>query len=333
LDLRDFGNLEALDCSNNKLTDMDLSNCKKLKSISCHGNQLSSTDFLKSLPNLDKVGLLGIVEPPLVDKKSIGVAVRAGFSLNILEVLNSLVKSEEITNRTLSKLLIVIEKDKEEEKALIEKLVEVIKNKNIKELKDLVKKGITDIVNKKDKQENAPLHYAVAGGDEEIVKMLLEVEGIDINTLNVRKLSALHVVVSNSKDENSKKIINLLLEGNANANIKDLGGNTPLHFVAEENNLEVFELLVKWKGDINEVNEDGWTVLHSAASGVINKKEDWNIIKFMLEKGVNIDVKTKNGLEVEDIFLKVDYSYLAHYEELIKDFLENCANQELVTKM
>ncbi len=39
----------------------------------------------------------------------------------------------------------------------------------------------------------------------------------------------------------------------------------------------------------------------------------------MLEKGADIDVKTKSGLEVEDIFLKVDYSYVAQYEELIEN--------------
>jgi len=60
LDLRDFVNIEYLDCSKNQLTSMDLSNCKNLQSISCYDNQLSSIDFLKELPNPTNINYLSI---------------------------------------------------------------------------------------------------------------------------------------------------------------------------------------------------------------------------------------------------------------------------------
>jgi len=40
LDLRDFVNLEKLNCSVNKITDLNLSSCGKLKNVDCHDNQL-----------------------------------------------------------------------------------------------------------------------------------------------------------------------------------------------------------------------------------------------------------------------------------------------------
>jgi len=40
LNLEEFINLKNLDCSDNKLTDLDLSECKKLKYLDYSNNQL-----------------------------------------------------------------------------------------------------------------------------------------------------------------------------------------------------------------------------------------------------------------------------------------------------
>ena len=47
LNLSDFINLKSLDCSENKLTFLDLSNCSRLEEIRCYGNQLTSLDTSK----------------------------------------------------------------------------------------------------------------------------------------------------------------------------------------------------------------------------------------------------------------------------------------------
>jgi hypothetical protein len=151
--------------------------------------------------------------------------------------------------------------------------------------------------------------------DENMLETLVTKENINKPNGSEDGFTVLHLATAN----NRKSLVKKLLEKGANPNVKDLDGNTPLHFAAEENNLEIFELLVTNKANINETNESGWSILHSAASGIINRREDWNIIKLMLKKGVKIDVKTKSEIEVEDIFLKVDYSYVARYEELIEE--------------
>ncbi|CAG8609368.1 1875_t:CDS:1, partial [Scutellospora calospora] len=60
LDLKDFENLEKLNCSFNKITDIDISCCYKLQELVCLNNNLISTDFLSSLPFPEKITYLNI---------------------------------------------------------------------------------------------------------------------------------------------------------------------------------------------------------------------------------------------------------------------------------
>jgi len=96
-----------------------------------------------------------------------------------------------------------------------------------------------------------------------------------------------------------------------------------IHFAAEQNNLEILKLLVNnpWreqKGDINIVNKHNWSVLHGAALGIINEKEDWEIIKWLLEKGASTDIEDSNDFSVRDVFAQKDWSYATHYDELLQ---------------
>jgi Leucine-rich repeat (LRR) protein len=47
LDLSDFVNLELLNCPNNKLTSLNLSNCPKLTHLVCKNNKIDSFDLTK----------------------------------------------------------------------------------------------------------------------------------------------------------------------------------------------------------------------------------------------------------------------------------------------
>lgn len=52
LDLRDFTNLEILECIENKLTELDISKCSKLKLINCGSNKLDKLDCSQTGENL-----------------------------------------------------------------------------------------------------------------------------------------------------------------------------------------------------------------------------------------------------------------------------------------
>jgi hypothetical protein len=60
LDLSDFTNLEKLDCSFNQLTNLDLSDCPNLTHLNCSWNKFINTDFLKTIPNKEKLKVLRI---------------------------------------------------------------------------------------------------------------------------------------------------------------------------------------------------------------------------------------------------------------------------------
>jgi len=60
LKLENFTRLEKLDCSFNQLTNLDLSDCQNLTHLNCAWNQFISTEFLKTVPNKEKLKVLRI---------------------------------------------------------------------------------------------------------------------------------------------------------------------------------------------------------------------------------------------------------------------------------
>lgn len=54
MDLSDFANLEELDCSDNQLTQIEITNCFNLKTLWCFNNQLTELN-VKGSPNLNTI--------------------------------------------------------------------------------------------------------------------------------------------------------------------------------------------------------------------------------------------------------------------------------------
>ena len=57
LKLEGFNNLERLNCSNNQLTELDLSDCPNLIDLNCANNELSNLNFLESVDKLEKFSM------------------------------------------------------------------------------------------------------------------------------------------------------------------------------------------------------------------------------------------------------------------------------------
>jgi len=53
LRLKGFTNLKKLNCSNNKLTKLNLSDCPNLVELNISNNEFSDLEFLKSVPKLE----------------------------------------------------------------------------------------------------------------------------------------------------------------------------------------------------------------------------------------------------------------------------------------
>ncbi|ROT75698.1 ankyrin repeat-containing protein [Penaeus vannamei] len=90
----------------------------------------------------------------------------------------------------------------------------------------LLEKGAK--VNAKNKDGDRPLHSAVRGGSEAVVKTLLRKDGIKIDAA-------------------------------------DGAGRTPLHLAAEKGHNRIIQMLLKNGANVNAMRNDGWSALHEAA--------------------------------------------------------------------
>ncbi len=150
-------------------------------------------------------------------------------------------------------------------------------------------------------QGYTPLHHAVQTGNINIVKLLLK-HGANINVNAGNCKRALDVAV----DVGNVEIIRLLLENGAESDFTnntgctniidaDIVGCTHLHFAAEHGYayIEVIKFLLEKGDNINVTDEDGSTPLHYVA--YMRSWEHEKLIKFMIEHGADINATNKFG--------------------------------------
>ena len=79
------------------------------------------------------------------------------------------------------------------------------------------------------------------------------------------------MIASFSRYENTKEIVNLLLEWGANVNQCDIDNATALLIAAHAGNKEVCELLLEYDADIEKTDDSGTNALWAAAGMPSNK--------------------------------------------------------------
>ena len=163
--------------------------------------------------------------------------------------------------------------------------------RNILEL--LLKEDLLDI-NQADKQGNTPLIIACIWSDASVVELLLNNPRIDVNKTNIDIDSALLILIEQEQEwSNEEKfhIYSLLLSSpGINVNQINEHGNTPLLIVCEDNNTELFELLLQNPSlDVNKASDDtGITPLICAIN-----QNNIDMILLLLKQG-NIDINKGN---------------------------------------
>ncbi|KAF5574279.1 Pfs NACHT ankyrin domain-containing protein [Fusarium pseudoanthophilum] len=137
-----------------------------------------------------------------------------------------------------------------------------------------VENGHTDIVrmmmsirsidvNSRNTHLETPLHIAARSGRQDVVKLLLQIEGVDCDPRNDRHLTPLLFAVERQDDE----VVKVLLEtGKCDANLKDVNGQTLLSRAASNGSCSMVKLLLGAKGiNINFRDDDSRTPLMCAA--------------------------------------------------------------------
>lgn len=117
-------------------------------------------------------------------------------------------------------------------------LCDHIENNNIDGVRRLIKKGID--LNKIDDFEFTPLHMAVNCGNLGIIELLI-IEGADVNKIDKDGIPPLLCI--GGGDE---QILKMLLEYGANPNIKDKNGRTALDQAYEGNMVDFVQLLLSY---------------------------------------------------------------------------------------
>jgi len=184
-----------------------------------------------------------------------------------------------------------------------------------------LEKGVP--VDAKDKQGYTALMKAASNGQEKVVNLLIEKKA-GVNAITVFGTTALmqaawnghlnivKLLVENKadihmqgaggwtalyfaalSDRGHPEVVRFLLEKGANPNIKDYMGLTLLMQAAWNGHLNIVKLLVENKADIHMQGAGGWTALYFAA---LSDREHPEIVRFLLEKGANPNIKNSMGL-------------------------------------
>ena len=141
------------------------------------------------------------------------------------------------------------------------------------------------LVNEKDDEDKTPLHVVARHGYVEILDLLLDTKNCDLVALNSFKETPLHVAAYNGNATIVQRLLDYLREVSIEMiENEDMNGNTALHCACEQGQLEVVELLVRAKANINANNFKNFTPLHlAAASGHVQ------VAEHLIQEEVSID--------------------------------------------
>ena len=196
--------------------------------------------------------------------------------------------------------------------------------KNVEMVKILLKTNIN--INANTISGETALHFACNFENYEIVELLLG-KGADPNVQNFEhEISPLVYCIT----LRNKKILNLLLEHGADINTQDYYGNTPLHFVISEDDIESFDYIFEKKPNVNIYNAESKLPLHIALEKFGRKTEHY--IKKLLEKS---DINLQNNIGNTSMHLLVATNFWINIKDMlikksIDIFLKNTSNMTVL---
>ena len=172
---------------------------------------------------------------------------------------------------------------------------------------------------------NSNLLNAAESNNLEKLKLAINSEE-NVDTQNHIGTTAL-ICLSKSDSTINIEMIDLLLNNNANPNLKDMNGNSALIYAILRGNFEIVKKLLENKNtNINITNINGYSALHLA---VLNKSKHTSkfevIINLLIEKGININMINNNGQTALHVAAHENNPYA------IKILLKSGANADIIT--
>jgi len=142
---------------------------------------------------------------------------------------------------------------------------------------------------------NSALHFAVERAFPQVISILVEHAGVNVNLVNNRGLTCLHLACSfpPNGDPNSphNTVAKYLLAHGADPNISDVTGATPLHTASSLGNFHLVGLLVEEGGASPNVQDDeGETPLFYAV-----RDQQVTVVKKLFEYDIQVDTRNMDG--------------------------------------
>jgi len=167
-------------------------------------------------------------------------------------------------------------------------------------------------VNIKNNRGETPLALAINNKFIKAINILLEHKA-DVNVIDNLNNSILTLAIGNDL---SFMIVEAILASGANINVKDANNNTPLRMAIKNGNINTLVRLINYGADINEMNEQGESVLDYAFS-----EEHIDIAKYLIRKGSIIDKKyyeelkhlNDNSQEIPNYFKNINNENDDHF--------------------
>lgn len=149
-------------------------------------------------------------------------------------------------------------------------IFDIARNGTVAEVKELMKQN-PDIINQTSESGFTPLILACYRGNVEVAKFLID------NVRDVNYRSGDGTALSGLAVKYNKDLVEYLLKKNANPNIADANGATPLFWAVKFGNMELTELLLKYKADKTIKDSQRMTPFEYALQ--TNNKEIINLLK------------------------------------------------------
>lgn len=110
------------------------------------------------------------------------------------------------------------------------------------------------------------LHMASAGGDVELVKILLK-HNADVNLGNIINNTPIMIAAYRGRT----KILKLLIKAGAKVNGKNKNGKTPLMYAAQASRVDIIKILLKAGANVNTRDNEGNTAINHAGGSRYNQ--------------------------------------------------------------
>lgn len=149
-------------------------------------------------------------------------------------------------------------------------IFDIARTGTVAEVKELMKQN-PDVINQTNDSGFSPLILACYRGNVEVAKFLMDnVKDINYKSQEGTALAGLSV-------KYNKDLVEHILKKNANPNLADTTGSTPLFWAVKFGNKELIELLLKYKADKTIKDSKGMTPFEYALQ--TNNKEIINLLK------------------------------------------------------